>query len=64
MAFSLPTLPAMPVTNPQTTRDIPDPKNILPDNEKRRQNATDCAQGLDSYIKSVEASVKLRQAQG
>jgi hypothetical protein len=46
------------MTNPQMTRDIPDPKNILPDNEKQRRNATDRAQGLDSYITSVEASAK------
>ena len=48
-------LPAM--TNPQS-RDIPDPKNILPNDKKQQRNATDRAQGLDFYIKSVEVSTK------
>lgn len=49
--------------NPQS-RDIPDPKNILPGDQKRKRNATDRAQGLDSYIKRVEATTKPRQGPG
>ena len=48
----------------QQTRDNPDPKNILPDNEKRKWNTTNRAQGLNSYFKTVEATTKPRQAQG
>jgi hypothetical protein len=46
------------------TRDNPDPKRIIPNDQKRRRNATDRAQGLDSYFKAVEATAKPRQAQG
>jgi hypothetical protein len=46
------------------TRDNPDPKNIIPDDQKRMRNATDRAQGLDSYFKTVEATTKPRPAQG
>ena len=42
----------------QQTRDNPDPKNIIPDDQKRKRNATDRAQGLDSYFKAVEATAK------
>ena len=45
-------------------RDNPNPKNILPDNKKRKRNATDRAQGLDFYIKTVEATTKPQQGQG
>ena len=44
----------------QQTQDNPNPKNIIPDNTKQRHNATDCAQGLDSYFKTVEATTKPR----
>ena len=39
-------------------RDNPDPKNIIPNDQKRTRNATDRAQGLDSYFKTVEAQVE------
>lgn len=45
-------------------RDNPDPKNIIPDEKKRKRNATDRAQGLDSYVRKVEATTKPRQIQG
>jgi hypothetical protein len=48
----------------QHSRDKPDPQNIIPDDQKRVRNATDRAQGLDSYFKTVEATTKPRQAQG
>jgi hypothetical protein len=48
----------------QPSRDNPDPKNIIPDDRKRKWNATDRAQGLDSYFKTVEATTKPRQGQG
>ena len=51
------------MTNQQSW-DNPDPKNIIPDDQKRKRNATDCAQGLDSYFKAVEATMKPRQGQG
>ena len=47
----------------QQTQDNPDPKNIIPDNTKWKRNATDCAQGLDSYFKTVEATTKPWQVQ-
>jgi hypothetical protein len=50
-------LPAM----TRQSRDNPDPKNILPNDQKRKRNATDRSQGLDSYIKSAEATTKPRQ---
>ena len=40
------------MTNLQS-RDIPDPKNILPDDKKRKRNATNRAQEFDFYIKTV-----------
>jgi hypothetical protein len=40
-------------------RDNPDPKNIIPDDQKQMRNASDRAQGLDSYFKTVEAQVEL-----
>jgi len=43
----------------QQSRDNPDPKNIIPEDQKRKQNATDRAQGLDSYFKTVEAMAML-----
>ena len=46
------------------TRDNPDPQNIIPDDKKQKQNATDCAQGLDPYFRTVEATTKPREAQG
>lgn len=46
------------------TWDNPDLQNIIPDDQKRKQNATDCAQGLDPYFRTVEATAKARQAQG
>jgi hypothetical protein len=48
----------------QQSRDNPDPKNIIPDNQKRKRNVTDRAQGVDSYFKTVEATTKPRQVQG
>jgi hypothetical protein len=39
-------------------RDNPDPKNIIPNDQKRMRNASDRAQGLDSYFKTVEAQVE------
>jgi len=48
----------------QPSCDNPDPKNIIPDDQKRKQNAANCAQGLDSYFKTVEAMTKLCQGQG
>ncbi|KAI9509332.1 hypothetical protein F5148DRAFT_1283121 [Russula earlei] len=47
----------------QHSSDNPDPKNIIPNDKKRKQNATDHAQGLDSYIKIVEATTKPHQGQ-
>ena len=48
----------------QQSRDNPDPKNIIPDYQKRKWNASDRAQGLDPYFKMVEATAKPRQVQG
>jgi len=48
----------------QQTQDKPDPKNIIPNDKKWKWNATNWAQGLDSYFKNVEAMTKPRQAQG
>jgi hypothetical protein len=39
-------------------RDDPDPKNIIPNDQKQMRNASDRAQGLDSYFKTVEAQVE------
>ncbi|KAI9509506.1 hypothetical protein F5148DRAFT_1282929 [Russula earlei] len=47
----------------QHSQDNPDPKNIIPNDKKQKWNATDCAQGLDSYIKIVEAMTKPHQGQ-
>jgi len=47
----------------QQSQDNPDPKNILPDQQKWKQNVTDHAQGIDSYFKIVEATTKSRQGQ-
>jgi len=49
---------------PQHSRDNPDPKNIIPNDQKRKQNVSDCAQGIDSYFRTVEAAAQPRQAQG
>ena len=46
------------------SRDNPDPKNILSGDQKQKRQATDCAQGVDSYFRAVEATSKPRQAQG
>jgi len=46
------------------SRDNPDPKNILSGDQKRKRQATDRAQGVDSYFRAVEATSKPRQAQG
>jgi hypothetical protein len=46
------------------SRDNPDPKNIIPNDKKRKRNATDRAQGLDPYFKIIEATKKPRQGQG
>jgi len=51
------------MTNHQS-RDNPDPKNIIPNDKKRKRNATNHAQGLDPYFKTVEATTKPRQGQG
>jgi len=48
----------------QQSQDNPDPKNIIPDDKKWKWNATDCAQGLDSYFKTVEAMTKPCRGQG
>jgi hypothetical protein len=48
----------------QQSRDNPDPKNIILDNQKRKRNVTDHAQGVDSYFKTVEATTKPCQVQG
>lgn len=48
----------------QQSRDNPDPRNIIPDDQKRKRNVTDRAQGVDSYFKTVEATTKSRQVQG
>jgi len=48
----------------QPSCDNPDPKNIIPDDQKQKWNATDHAQGLDSYFKTVEAMMKPHQGQG
>ena len=48
----------------QHTRDNPDPTNIIPDDQKRKRNASDHAQGVDAYFKTVEAAAKPRQGQG
>jgi hypothetical protein len=45
------------------TRDQPDPENIV-SNQKRKRVASDRAQGLDPYFKTVEATAKARQTQG
>ena len=49
---------------PQHSRDNPDLKNIIPDDQKRKRNASDRAQGIDSYFRAVEAAAQPRQAQG
>ena len=49
---------------PQHSRDNPDPKNIIPDDQKRKQKVSDRAQGIDSYFKAVEAAAQPHQAQG
>ena len=46
------------------SRDNPDPKNILSKDQKWKRQATDHAQGIDSYIQTVEATTKSHQAQG
>jgi len=48
------------------TRDNPDPKNILADDQKRERRVSDRAQGVDQYFWMVEvtARAKPRQAQG
>ena len=46
------------------SQDNPDPKNILSEDQKRKRQATDRAQGIDSYVRTVEATAKPRQAQG
>jgi hypothetical protein len=43
------------MVHPQS-RDNPDPKNIIPNDTKRRRVATDRAQGLDSYFKAADAT--------
>ena len=48
----------------QQSQDNPDPKNIIPEYQKWKQNATNHAQGLDSYFKTVEATTKSLQGQG
>ena len=48
----------------QQSQDNPDPKNIRPEDQKRKRNATDRAQGLDSHFKTVEATMKHCQGQG
>jgi hypothetical protein len=45
-------------------RDRPDPSLFIPDDQKRKRNATNRAQGLDSYVITVEATAKPRQGQG
>ena len=49
---------------PYQSWDNPDPQNILSEDQKRKRQATDRAQGLDSYFRTVEATTKPRQAQG
>ena len=49
------------MAHPQS-RDNPDPKNIIPNDAKRKRIATNHAQGLDSYFMAVEV-IKTR-AQG
>jgi hypothetical protein len=44
--------------------DNPDPKNIISDDQKQKQNATNCAQGLNFYLKTIEATMKPCQGQG
>ena len=48
---------------PQHSRDNPDPKNILPNDQKRKRNVTDRAQGINSYFKTAEVATQPRQAQ-
>ena len=48
----------------QQSQDNPDLKNIIPDDQKWKRNATNRAQGLDSYFKTVEATTKPHQGQG
>ena len=52
------------MTMPQQSRDNPDPKNILSEDQKRKRQATNRAQGIDSYYQTLEAAAKPHQAQG
>ena len=49
---------------PQQSRDNPDPKNILSEDQKRKRQATDRAQGIDPYFRKIEKTVKPRQTHG
>jgi len=44
------------------SQDNPDPKNILSDDQKQKWQATNHAQGVDSYFWAVEATTKPCQA--
>ena len=45
------------------TWDKPDLQNIIPDDQKQKQNASNRARGLDPYFTAVKATTKPRQAQ-
>ena len=49
---------------PQQSRDNPDPKNILSEDQKQKWQATNRAQGIDSYYWTLGATAKPHQAQG
>ena len=49
---------------PWCSWDNPDPKNIIPDDQKCKWKASDHAQGIDSYFRAVKAAAQPHQAQG
>ena len=55
---------SMTVPQVQQSRDNPDPKNILADDQKCKQQVSDHPQGINQYYHTVEATAKPHQAQG
>ena len=48
----------------QQSGDNPDPKNIFSGDQKCKCQASDHAQGINQYFRTVEAMAKPHQAQG
>ena len=51
------------MTMPQQSQDKPDPKNILSEDQKQKQQATNRALCIDSYYQTAEATAKPHQTQ-